>query len=59
MAAVRRNKLIETVWAIHRECDQMYRRFEQVDKGYRAYLERTQRHLAVVLLEPVSPTVTE
>lgn len=36
------------------EREEMYRRFEEIDKGYGVYPERTSRRIPVVLLEPVS-----
>lgn len=36
------------------EREAMYRRFEEIDKGYGVYKERTTRRIRVVLLEPVS-----
>lgn len=34
--------------------DDMQRRFEEIDKGYAVYKERTTRRIPVVLLEPVA-----
>jgi hypothetical protein len=36
--------------------DEMYRRFEEIDKGYAVYPQRTTRRILVVLLEPVRTT---
>ena len=36
------------------ERDEMYRRFEEIYKGYKAYARRTTRRIPVVLLEPLS-----
>jgi len=36
------------------ERDEMYRRFEEIDKGYAVYPQRTTRRIPVVLLEPLS-----
>jgi deazaflavin-dependent oxidoreductase (nitroreductase family) len=35
------------------ERDEMNRRFEEIDKGYAVYPQRTTRRIVVVLLEPV------
>jgi hypothetical protein len=51
MAAIRRTRLMETMWEMHR-------RFVEIEEGYAVYRERTSRDIPVVLLEPVSPTVT-
>ena len=36
------------------ERENTYRRFEEIEDGYRVYKERTSRRIPVVLLEPVS-----